>query len=313
MSDTKKILITGGAGFIGSHLSRKLVNLGYQPIIYDNFSIGQKSNLADIKRKIKILKGNILNFEKLQKSIVKYSPEAIFHLAAIHYIPFCIKNYTKTYKVNVNGTKNLLRALSVYKDKPHFVFISTGAIYKNSNKSLSEKCSKAPIDIYGKTKLLGENLVRKYCVENNIPFTIIRLFNTYGPDELVPHVITKIIKKLKQDEVIKLGNLKTRRDFIFVSDVVDVLCSLLNRRKNNEIYNLGTGREYSVSYIIDCLKDLLKNKQKIKIKSDPALFRKQDPLHLRADIKKIKHDLHWKPRINIKHGLTILLTKEGIL
>lgn len=315
MRKSKKILITGGAGFIGSNLLRKLVSLGYDVVIYDNFSVGKYSNIEDIKDKLKIIKGDILNFRKLSKCIIKYSPEAIFHLAAIHYIPYCIKNPVKTYKVNVDGTENVLKVICNWKEKPYLFFMSSAAVYKKSIKSLSENSPLRPLDIYGETKLLGEKLVKRYCCENNIPYNIIRLFNTYGPRDTIPHVIPKIIKQVKQGDTIKLGNLRPKRDFIFINDVVDVLYLLLIKEKSGEIYNLGTGKEYSISYIINCFRKLLKSESNriIKIKLDKNLFREIDRLHLKANIRKIKYNLHWKPQINIRDGLKIILTRENLL
>lgn len=315
MKGIKKILIIGGAGFIGMNLSKKLVHLGYDVIIYDNFSTGKFSNIEEIKDGVKIIKGDILYFRRLSKCITKHSPEVIFHLAAIHYIPYCIENPLKTYKVNVNGTENILKAISSCKKKPYFFFISSAAVYKNSIKSLSENNPLRPIDIYGKTKLLGEKLVKRYCYKNNIQYNIVRLFNTYGPGDTIPHVIPRIIKQIKQGATINLGNLKPERDFIFIDDVIDALYLLLIKEKSGEIYNLGTGKKYSIDYVTKCLRNLLKatNKHKIKIKLDKNLFRKIDKPYLKADIRKISQSLHWKPQIDIKNGLKIILMKENLL
>jgi UDP-glucose 4-epimerase len=126
-------------------------------------------------------------------------------------------------------------------------------------------------------------------------------------------VIPQIIKQIREGNIIKLGNLKPKRDFIFISDVVDALYLLLLRNKNHEIYNLGTGKEHSIRDLMQYFRDLFKNKRKIKIKIEKTRFRKIDRLYLRANINKIKQELHWRPRINIKEGLKILLKKEGLL
>lgn len=310
----KTILIIGGAGFIGSNLAKKLFCQGYQIIIYDNFSSGQLTNLSTVKNNIKITKGDILDYRKLNHCILKYQPDIIFHLAAIHYIPDCDKNPKKTHKVNVDGTHNILKIISTLKDKPFFIFVSSAAVYKNSAKSLRETSKTQPICIYGKTKLLGEKIIKQFCLKKEILFVIIRLFNVYGPNDRTPHVIPKIISQLKRkSEVITLGNLQPKRDFIYVDDVSDALSNLLAHKPKNIIYNLGTGKEYSIKNIVEKASKLLEDKKELKILSKNDLQRKTERFNLKADINKIKKEFHWQPKVDIDQGIKLLLKKEGLL
>jgi UDP-glucose 4-epimerase len=308
----EKVLIIGGAGFIGSNLAEKLTLKGYQVFIYDNFSSGKISNLKFFP-KTQIIKGDILNRRKIFDCIKKIQPNAIFHLAAIHYIPECNKNPKKTHRVNVSGTRNILRLVEHLDFNPFFVFISSAAVYKDSPDILKETDNPKPICIYGRTKLLGEKAVKKSCAKRHIPFTIIRLFNVYGLNDRIPHVIPKIISQIKdRQKNIVLGNLKPKRDFIYVDDVSEALCRILKIKPKNKIYNLGTGKEYSIENISKLFIKILKNKN-LKIVSKQNLLRKNERSNLRADISKIKKELGWYPKISLNRGIRLLLKEKGLL
>lgn len=312
MLSKKKILLLGGAGFIGSNLARKLVQGGYEITIFDNFSSGDIKNLRGIREKVKIVNGDILDFKKIHKTISNFLPNIIFHFAAFHYIPECSKCPQKTLNINVRGTENLLKSIIFFNITPYFIFVSSASVYCNSSQKLCEESSIKPIDIYGYSKFLGEKIIKEYGKKYKIPYTIIRLFNVYGYKDRIPHLIPEIIDQIKKkNRVIKLGDSKPKRDFIFIEDVVDALICLVKKQPKNIILNLGTGREYSVKEIIRNIEVLLG--YKLEIRQNKNLFRKVERLHLCANNRKIKKILNWKPCISIREGLNILLKKEGIL
>lgn len=308
----EKVLIIGGAGFIGSNLSKNLIEKGYQVFVYDNFSSGRISNLEFLDN-AQIIKGDILNYKKISNCIKKIHPSTIFHLAAIHYVPECNKSPGKTYRINVTGTRNILKAIAVFNFKPFFVFISSAAVYASSTNTLKENSKTKPVCIYGKTKLLGEKMIKKICVKEGVPFTIIRLFNVYGPNNGIPHVIPKIVAQIKsRRKNIKLGSLQSKRDFIYLDDVSDALCKILKRKPMNKIYNLGTGKEYSIKNIVRRFIKILQ-KRNLKVLSIKSLLRKNERFNLKADITKISKELGWHPKIAIDMGIKALLKKEGLL
>ncbi len=308
----KKVLIIGGAGFIGNNLAKKLMDNGYQVFVYDNFSSGKISNLKFLN-KARIIKGDIVNHKKITNCVKKIQPNAVCHLAAIHYIPDCNKNPQRTHKVNIDGTLNVLEAISALNPKPFFIFISSAAVYANSSKALREDSKTKPICIYGETKLVGEKITKQICTKNKIPFTIVRLFNVYGPNDGIPHVIPRIVAQIKdRKENLELGNLRPKRDFIYVDDVNDALYKILEYRPKGKVYNLGTGKEYSIKEIAKLFIKFLPKKNLV-ILPKKKLIRKRERLHLKADISKIKEGLGWYPKTSIKKGLKLLLKKEGIL
>lgn len=308
----KKVLIIGGAGFIGNNLAKKLTDIGYQVFVYDNFSSGKISNLKFLSRE-RIINGDIINYRKIANCVKKIQPNAIFHLAAIHYIPDCNKNPQKTHRVNVGGTHNVLKAVSALNPKPFFIFMSSAAVYANSSGALKESNKTVPLCIYGETKLVGEKITKQICVKNKIPFAIIRLFNVYGPNDGIPHVIPRIISQIKsQKKNIELGNLQPKRDFIYVDDVSNALYKLLEHKPKSRIYNLGTGKVYSIKEIAELFIKFLSRKS-FKVFSKKNLIRKKERLHLKADTSKIKKELGWYPKISINKGIKLLLKEEDLL
>ncbi len=285
----KKVLVTGGAGFIGSHLSYHFLKEGSEVLILDNLFVGNKEFIPEgaLFKKIDIRSENLADI------INEFEPDVIVHLAAIHYIPYCNANPEETFDVNVMGTRNLLEAISEDVD---ILFASSAAVYPPTNGPLTEDLY-GPIDIYGKTKLVGEDLVRMNC-ENAI---IARLFNVYGPDDTNPHVIPEIIEQIKAGNLqIRLGNLTPKRDYIHIDDVCKAIITLL-KSGNEGVYNVGSGIEYSVKEIIEIISEIL-NKE-IKIIQDVKRIRKLEREHLLADIKKIEDEVGWYPKINIENGL----------
>ncbi len=308
----EKVLIIGGAGFIGSNLAKNLIRKGYQVFIYDNFSSGRITNLKFLSN-TQIIKGDILNYRKISNCIKEVKPSTILHLAAIHYIPDCNKNPKKTYRVNVSGTHNILTAIATLNFKPLFVFISSAAVYANSPNALKEVNKPKPICIYGKTKLIGEKITKQISAKKQIPFVIIRLFNVYGPNDGVPHVMPRIIAQIKsRGKNIELGNLQPKRDFIYVDDVSNALSMILEYKPKNKIYNIGTGKEYSIKSIAERFVKILRRRD-LKVLSEKSLWRKTERFNLKADVTKIKKELGWRPEIMIDDGIKILLKKEGLL
>lgn len=221
-----------------------------------------------------------------------FEPDIVIHLAAIHYIPHCNSNPEETFDVNVMGTRNILES----SDPQIFLLASSAAVYPPLDRPLTEDLH-GPIDIYGKTKLICEDLVKLY---SKRPI-ITRLFNVYGPNDTNPHLIPEIFKQLKKRKPeIKLGNLTPKRDYIHVNDVCEALITLL-KHENKGIYNIGTGKEYSVKQVVDILSEIIG--EKINILQEKERIRKVEREHLLADITKIKTKTGWKPKTSLKKGL----------
>ncbi len=309
MEDFEKlaaILVTGGAGFIGSHLVKRLITLKHNVLVIDDLSFGKRESIPQISENLSFVEGDIANKKLLVVLIKEFRPEIVIHLAAIHFIPYCNENPVRTVETNIIGTRCLLEACKIV--KPHtLVFPSSGAVYAISDRELSEEDLTEPTDIYGISKLIGEDMCRLFYRETGIRTIIARLFNVYGPGETNPHVIPEIIKQLKEGKLeIELGNTEPKRDFINAKDVADALIALSNDFLGEfDVFNIGSGKEYSVREIVEICERIIG--REIKVKGTISRKREGDRMHLLSDIEKIIKETSWKPKINIEDGLEELL------
>ena len=292
----KNILVTGGAGFIGSYLSRELIARGFDVTIIDNLSMGKESN---IPRGAEFVKGDVLD-EKLLKKIIP-SIDVIFHLAAKVSIRDSLNNFLEDANNNIIGTLNLLKCCSNGLVKK-FIYASSMAVYSDSKspEPIDENYVLEPISPYGVSKLASE----KYCVNiaKNIGMdcVILRYFNTYGEGQtLTPYVgvITIFIDKLINEESpVIFGDGNQKRDFIYVGDIVQANLKALEWNGNIGVFNIGTGRAMSVNDIAL----LLCNKINPKIKPSYAEKREGELRNSIADFKKAERELGFSPYARIE-------------
>ena len=311
MADPKKTsLVTGGAGFIGSELVRQLLEDNEEVIVYDNFSFGRRSNLPD-SDSVQVIKGDLIDPDKLKEVVKTYSPTKVFHLAAIHFIPYCIKNPQEAIRVNVEGTLNVLEACK--NGNIDFVgYASTAAVYPIKDDPHSENDIPGPIEIYGATKLFGEELLRIFQHDTGIKCAAARLFNGYGRRETNPHVIPDILDQIPKGNEIALGNIEPKRDFIHTSDISRAFRMMAtNGSYDFEIFNVGTGSQSSVKEIVNIIAELLDRPLKILTEEDRK--RKVERLHLVPDISKIKEKIDWAPQVSFKEGFIDMLQSVGLL
>ncbi len=299
----QKILVTGGAGFIGSAVIDKLQREGKEIFVIDNISFGNRKfiNLDDDH----FYQTDILNKPEVDKIIDSIQPEIIIHLAAIHFIPYCNQHPYESSNVNILGTTNILEAAKRNKVK-QFFFASTAAVYPIYDGAVSETHPTGPMDIYGLSKLVGEHLCNEFHLQSGIPTIVCRFFNAFGPNETNAHLIPEIQKQVNGGmRKIQLGNLTPKRDFIHTSDMANAVHVLINKVTSGiHTYNLGRGIEYSVTDIVDSFSRQIG--EKIEIEVDPARVRKVERMHLLADVSKLK-SIGWQPLVNIDQGIKTLV------
>ena len=301
----KKILITGGAGFIGSALIAELQKHNNELFVIDNLSFGNRQciNMSDEN----FFNIDILDKQKVEKVISEISPNKIIHLAAIHFIPYCNQHPFESSSINIQGTLNILNAASKLTNLDSLLFASTAAVYPISDFGVKENDRVEPLDIYGLSKLTGEHLCNEFHLKTNIPVLICRFFNAFGPNETNPHLIPEIQNQINSRlRTIKLGNLTPKRDFIHTSDMATAMNLLLNKfDKGIDTFNLGRGIEYSVTDIVEAFERQLG--EKINIEIEPSRVRKVERMHLLADISKLKSYINWEPKVSIDDGVKTLL------
>ncbi len=300
-----KILITGGAGFIGSAIVSTLQKDGHDIFVLDNLSFGRREFIEVSDDHFYLV--DIRDSERVSHSLSLLNPDIIVHLAAIHFIPYCNEHPYEASDTNIRGTINILDACSHLKLLKKFFFASTAAVYPISDVALDENHRLNPMDIYGLTKLTGEYLCRKFYLETGIDTIVCRFFNAFGPNETNPHLIPEIDRQLREgSRTLKLGNLSPKRDFIHTYDMASAVKKLLQLDKTGfDIFNLGRGIEYSVTDIVEAFESQLE--ERIGIEVDPTRLRKVEREHLLADVSKLKNIAAWEPEWGINEGIANLI------
>lgn len=300
MNSKKTIFITGAAGFIGANLTRALVTKNYNAHIIAK----PESNhwrLKGLEDKITIHKGDLLDKQGLEKILLEIKPDFIYHLTAYGSYSFQ-KEAGKIIDVNINGTLNLLNA-SREIDYKALVITGTSSEYGFKEKPMKETDALQPISFYAASKASATLLSQVFAKEYKKPISIVRPFSVYGPYEEPSRFIPTIINALIQSNDINLTPGDQRRDFVYIDDVIDAYMLFLENDKNlsGEIYNIGTGKEYSNDEIVQTLFNGTGKNTNI----NKGAFEKRmwDTSHWIADISKIKKDLNWKPKVDIEEGL----------
>jgi len=304
------ILVTGGAGFIGSMLCKLLVERGDDVVVIDNLRNGRRELIDVLGHRARLLEVDVRDTEAVCRIITDVHPQAVCHLAAIHFIPYCNQHPLEALDINVQGTLSVLEACKAAPPKM-VVIASSAAVYDICDEPCRETDVPQPVDIYGVSKHTCEQLARLYSSDTDAPCIAARIFNAVGPNETNPHLVPQLINQLIRGEsTIALGNLEPRRDYIDTSDLARALiCALDHKQDGYDVFNMGTGKEYSVQNIIEMCESILG--RQIEIKQSPHLVRKVDRLHLCANIDKIRKTMGWEPKVGINETLQDLL-KAGI-
>ena len=294
-----KCLVTGGAGFIGSNLVDKLVQLGHDVIVLDNLNTGRLSNLSKVKNKVKIL-----NIDITKDFLDDYfkNVDQVFHLAGLADIVPSIKNPKAYFDVNLLGTLNVLEAAKNKQVKKCIYAASASCYGIPSDYPTNEKSKIDPKYPYALTKYLAEEMVIHWARVYKMPNISLRFFNAYGPRSRTTGVYGAVFgvflaQKLANKPLTIVGDGNQTRDFIHVSDLVEAIILAAQKGKNFEIYNVGGGKEISVNSIANMISN-----DKVYIHKRPG-----EPNRSLADISKIKSELNWEPKIDIKNGVKMLI------
>jgi UDP-glucose 4-epimerase len=300
-----KILVTGGAGFIGSAIVPKLQNENHDVFVFDNLSFGNRAFIDVVDNHFFL--GDIRDADAVSKAIQAIMPDIIIHLAAVHFIPYCNEHPFESSDINIRGTMNVLQAAKKVKNLTKVIFASTAAVYPISDKSVAENDEVRPLDIYGLSKLAGEQLMQKFFLETKIDTICCRFFNAFGPNETNPHLIPEIEKQIREgNRKIALGNLTPKRDFIHTHDMANAMFALIKLENVGfDTFNLGRGIEYAVTEVVEEFERILN--EKIDIEVDPARVRKVERMHLLADVSKLKEKTGWEPKWSLNEGIKDLV------
>lgn len=296
-----KFAVTGGAGFIGSHLVKKLVREGHDVIVIDNLYRGKLSNLEGILDKVNFVKLDILDFENLKDSIQNVN--GIYHQAALTSVSESYEKEDEYKRINVVGTENIFKIANEFHIK--VVYASSSSVYGNIEKiPITEDFSRKPINPYGQTKLEDELLAEKF---SKLGTSIIglRYFNVFGIGQTLDYagVITKFIEKIKESKPpVIFGDGSQIRDFIFVEDIANANFAAMASDLNFGFFNIGTGKSISI-------KELANLMIKISGKQLELVFDNLPPGDVKlstANISNSKKYLKWEPKTTLEEGLKTL-------
>ncbi len=302
---SKYILVTGGAGYVGSHICKLLDDMGYYPLIFDNLSRGYKSsNMWG-----EFFRGDLRDIKDIDNVLKKTKPKYVMHLAAYTDIGESNEKPDLYYSNNIVSTINLLKSMRENKIK-NIIFSSSCSIFgKTKKKYVSEHDQKNPESPYAYTKYICENLIRSNTIDKRINYVILRYFNAAGASSsgligekksirIIPQIIKTFLNKNRKLTV-NGTNFDTFdgtciRDFIHVDDVAMAhLKSIeyLRSKKKNDDFNIGSGKGYSILQIIKIIEGYFSNKIKVELKKK----RFGDAPYLVSSIKKAERNLNWKP------------------
>jgi UDP-glucose 4-epimerase len=256
----KKIIVTGGAGFIGSHLVEHLVNHGARVVVADNFQAGRKENLQSVFEAVTIETCDVRQMDEVFRCVQAHQPEIIFHLAANASVPYSVENPVYDHQANCQGTVHVCEAVRQHAPDCKIVLASSGAVYGEPKAfPITENSPLKPISPYGVSKVAAEEVMRLYHEVYDLHTCVARLFNTYGP-RMPRFVVLDFLRKLQADSSVLeiLGSGKQVRDFNFVSDTVMGLCTVVTAGEPGQSYNLASGYSCSVTDLADLLVEVLK-------------------------------------------------------
>jgi len=295
-----KAIVTGGAGFIGSHIVDLLLKENVDVTVLDNFSTGRPENLDHVRGQIKLVECDLC----VKGGWTQHFDNAdwVFHLAALADIVPSIQQPATYYRTNVDGTFNVLQAAKDAKVK-RFIYAASSSCYGiPENYPTSEQAEIRPQYPYALTKRLGEELVLHWALVYGLPSLSLRFFNVYGPRSRTSGTYGAVFgvflaQKLAQKPFTVVGNGEQTRDFTFVTDVAQAVVTSAHSNCSGQIYNVGSGTTVSVNRIVELI-----GGDKIHIPKRPG-----EPDCTFADISRIRSDLGWEPRIPIEQGVAEIL------
>jgi UDP-glucose 4-epimerase len=297
-----RILITGGNGFVGRALVRALY-AEHEVTVVDNLRSGRDRFSDDERGRFRLFEHDVRDTTQLRLAWKATRPDIVVHLAAIHYIPECEAFPAEAVSVNEAGTVSVLHCCG---EGTRFVFASSAAVYGAEESPHREAESLlAPMDVYGLSKLHGENYVRRFTQERALGSTIVRLFNVVGPGETNPHVVPTILAQIVAgNRELSLGNLASKRDYICVYDAAAAFATIALTRQTAgacDCVNVGTGNAYSVQQLVDEFGAV--SGETLSATCDPGKLRVCDRPYACASIEEVRRVYQWSPVWDLRRTL----------
>jgi UDP-glucose 4-epimerase len=306
--ETLRVLVTGGAGFIGSHLVKALVKAGHQVRVLDNLSTGSVENLADVLDAIEFVRGDVSDYGAVESAV--RGVDAVVHLAALIDVAESVEKPDLYFGVNVRGTYNVAKAS---RNINTFVFASSSAVYGEPIRVLiPEDHPLMPKSPYAASKISGEAFVQAFANQYGFRPVILRLFNVYGPKQSRAYagVIIEFIRRVSRGEPpIIFSDGEQTRDFIHVGDVVEAIMLSLRNERVRGVFNIGSGEGVTINHLARLILKLMGREDLKPIYAPP---RPGDIRHSIADISRARKELGFKPKVGLEAGIKELI-KHNII
>lgn len=290
----KEVAVTGAAGFLGGHLCEALVVKGAKVVALDNFTVGSRSNIKLFKNETQIV-----NCDITKDDIREYieNSQIIFHLAALANPRSCKENFGLAFRVNVEGTKNVLDAS---RNCQHLIFMSAAATYGNpSYVPIDEKHPLNATDPYAITKIMAEHLCTNYYQNYGVPVVIVRNFSTFGPRQAPSYIIPTLIIQALQKKKIEIWNPKPTRDFMYIDNTIDALLRIAESEELiGDVINVGSGDEVQIGVLTEKVSQMFGGLPIVNLNKDVVGSER-----LVCDNTKLKKATGWKLIVPFEDGL----------
>jgi len=295
--------VTGGAGFIGSHLVKALVKAGHQVRVLDNLSTGSIENLADVLNAIEFVRGDVRDYGAVEYTV--RGVDAVVHLAALIDVAESVEKPDLYFDVNVKGTYNVTKAS---RNIGIFVFASSSAVYGEPIRvPISEDHPLMPRSPYAASKVSGEAFVNAFAAQYGFRSIVLRFFNVYGPKQSRAYagVISEFIRRVSKDEpLIIFGDGEQTRDFVHVSDIVNAIMISLKNEEARGVFNIGSGEAITINQLARLIIKMA-GKEDLKLIYESS--RPGDIKYSVVDITRAKKELGFEPKIKLELGIKELL------
>jgi UDP-glucose 4-epimerase len=308
-----KVLVTGGAGFIGSHVVDRLVKESCAVRVFDDLSSGKLANIQGHLKsgKVEFVKGDVRDASIVRKSLEDI--DAVVHLAALISVPFSFENPALTFDVNLFGTLNMLRSC-VQKSIEKFVFASSCAVYGDPELlPVNEDVKANPISPYAESKLVGERYCLGFSERELLRLVVLRFFNVYGPRQGLNNysgVMTQFIDRLKQGKpLVVYGDGSQTRDFVNVKDIANAVLASLKTDVSSDVFNVSSGKSTSINELAKTVSELVDRNLDIHYEEPRA----GDIKYSYADISKAKKFLGYEPKFSLSDGLRELIEGQSVV
>jgi len=295
-----RVIVTGGAGFIGSELTRQLARAGAKVTVLDSFVSGKRQYVKDLAARI--VRADICDRAKVTRCMK--DQEIVYHLAALPFIPDSYVNPKQFFKVNVEGSINIMWEAIQSKSAERLVYISSSEIYGTAQTTpMNEDHPTQPHSTYAVSKLAADRTVFTLHKEHGFPAVILRPFNAYGPNITQPYIVPEIVAQLlKGGDHLTLGNVESSRDFTYVEDTARaIILASLRREAIGQVINIGSGHDTKIIDLANHIAEILGTK--FRLETDRSRLRPYDVDRLVCDNSKANRLLGWEPEIRLEDGL----------